>query len=95
MVLARLFRVLVVGGGALVAVGCGGDTAVRPTSGNEQQVLPDGGIVAPAPMPGIAKIEGSDISWGTHRGPRGLEVGIMPYGLDKTGHNALLVSFDL
>jgi hypothetical protein len=50
MVLSRLFRVLVVGGGALVAAGCGGDSAVRPTSGN--QVLPDGGIMSPSsPMP--------------------------------------------
>lgn len=52
MVLGRLFRVLVVGGGALVAVGCGGDTAVRPTTGDQQQVLPDGGVMTPAPMPG-------------------------------------------
>lgn len=51
MVLRRLFRVLVVGGGALVAAGCGGDTAVRPT-GDQQQVLPDGGVAVPAPMPG-------------------------------------------
>jgi hypothetical protein len=51
MVLRRLFPVLVVGGGALVATGCGGDTAVRPTH-EQQQVLPDGGVVTPSPMPG-------------------------------------------
>ncbi|HVP60650.1 MAG TPA: hypothetical protein VMT11_08825 [Myxococcaceae bacterium] len=54
MHLRKLFQVLVLGGGALVAGACGGDTAVRPSPGNgsQQQTLPDGGVMTPAPMPG-------------------------------------------
>ncbi len=52
MHLRRLFGVLVLGGGALAASGCGGDTALRAAPGNgTQQLLPDGGMVPPTPMP--------------------------------------------
>lgn len=71
MVLGRLFRVLVVGGGALVAVGCGGDTAVRPSNGNQQQVLPDGGVMAPTPMPGGGGSTGGGGGGGGGGGPMG------------------------
>jgi hypothetical protein len=43
MHLRRLFGVLVLGGGALVAHGCGGDSALRG-NGTQQQLLPDGGV---------------------------------------------------
>jgi len=70
MVLSRLFRVLVVGGGALVAAGCGGDSAVRPTTGNQEQVLPDGGVMTPGPMPGGGGMPGGG-SGGGGGGPMG------------------------
>ena len=73
MHLRRLFQVLVLGGGALVAVGCGGDSAVRPT-GDQQQLLPDGGVMnpSPSPMPGGGMGGGSTGGGGgTMGGPPG------------------------
>jgi len=73
MHLRRLFQVLVVGGGALVAVACGGDSAVRPTPGDQQQLLPDGGVASPSPspMPGGGMGGGSPGGGGTMGGPPG------------------------
>ena len=43
MHLRRLFGVLVLGGGAMIASGCGGDSS--PQGGpSQQQLLPDGGV---------------------------------------------------
>jgi hypothetical protein len=43
MHLRRLFQVLVLGGTALVAGACGGDSGAGPAP--QQQILPDGGVV--------------------------------------------------
>ncbi len=48
MNLGRLFRVLVVGAGALVSGACA--TGAAASSSSEAQSLPDGGV-APAPTP--------------------------------------------
>ncbi len=72
MHLRRLFQVLVLGGGALVAVACGGDSAVRPTPGDQQQLLPDGGVMPSTPMPGGGMGGGSTGGGGsTMGGPPG------------------------
>ncbi len=42
------------GGVAIVGdriVAVGGDSAVRPTPGDQQQLLPDGGVASPSPSP--------------------------------------------
>jgi hypothetical protein len=65
MHLRRLFQVLVLGGGALVASACGGaDSAVRPSPGGQTQLLPDGGVVTPSPMPGGGGSSGGDGTMG-------------------------------
>ena len=73
MHLRRLFQVLVLGSGALVASGCGGDSAVRPTPGGQQQLLPDGGVMTdPGTMPGGGMGGGSTGGGGgTMGGPPG------------------------
>jgi hypothetical protein len=49
MNLGRLFRVLVVGAGALVSGACA--TSGAASSPGETQPLPDGGVATPAPAP--------------------------------------------
>lgn len=49
MNVGRLFRVLVVGAGALVSGACATTSGATPSS-SEAQTLPDGGV-APAPTP--------------------------------------------
>ena len=43
MHLRRLFGVLVLGGGAMIASGCGGDSGPH-LGGPQQQLVPDGGV---------------------------------------------------
>jgi len=43
MHLRRLFGVLVLGGGAMIASGCGGDGTPH-VGGPQQQLIPDGGV---------------------------------------------------
>ncbi len=49
MVLGRLFRVLVIGAGALLGSACA--TSSASGSPGETQRLPDGGVVTPPPAP--------------------------------------------
>ena len=56
MNLGRLFRVLVVGAGALISGACA--TSGAASSPGETQRLPDGGVATPAPEPPMNNMGG-------------------------------------